>query len=161
MFRVFLYFPVLFICSWLFYIINLYYESFFYSFPFFLFWLPHSIWSSRPVIRFKPQLQPTSQQLWQRQILNPLCQARDQTCALALRRHNRFQCAIRELLKSFLFSFFFLISSSLKKNWHIKLYLGSSHYSTAEMNQNTNEDAGSISSLTQCVRDLVLLWAVM
>ena len=36
----------------------------------------------------KPQLQHKLQ-LWQRWILNPLCQARDQTCVLALQIHSR------------------------------------------------------------------------
>ena len=43
-------------------------------FFFFFFWPHHSIWSSRPGIRSELQWQP-KQQLRQRRILNPLCQA--------------------------------------------------------------------------------------
>ena len=57
------------------------------TFFFFLFWPPRGIWSSGPGTRSEQQLRPKLQ-LWQRQILNPLCRAGDQTYVPALpRRH--------------------------------------------------------------------------
>ena len=46
----------------------------------------------RPGISSKPQFWPNLQ-LWQRQTLNLLCRAGDQTCVPALPRHHRSHCA--------------------------------------------------------------------
>ena len=57
---------------------------------------------SRPGIRFELQLW----QLWQRWILNPLCQVRDRTCVPVLPRHKSC-CATVGTPCSRVFSFFF------------------------------------------------------
>ena len=61
--------------------------------PFFLFIFGHPSAYGVPGsgVRSEPQVQP-KQQLWQRQILNPLCWAGDQTCIPALPRHRQSHC---------------------------------------------------------------------
>ena len=62
-----------------------------YFFFFSFFGRPTAYGVPRPGIRFEPQLQ-TKPQPWQRQILNPLCRAGDQTCIPALPRRHRSCC---------------------------------------------------------------------
>ena len=62
-----------------------------FFFFFFHFWPPHSIRSFQARIRSELQLQPKPQ-LWQCQILNPLCWARNQTFVLAPPRHRQSHC---------------------------------------------------------------------
>ena len=68
--------------------------SLFFSFSFSFFWgggCPAAYGVPRSGIRSEPQLSPRLQ-LWQCQILNPLCWARDQTCVPALSRHRWSYC---------------------------------------------------------------------
>ena len=74
-------------------------------FSFFLkkiFGCPIAYWVAGPEIRFKAQLLPKPQ-LWQSWILNPLCQAHDQTCFPALPRYCQSCCATA--LAPYFFSF--------------------------------------------------------
>ena len=62
---------------------------FFFFFPFSFLAIPHGV--PGPGIRSELKSWPKPQ-VWQRQILNPLCQAQDQTCVPALPRCGRSHC---------------------------------------------------------------------
>ena len=76
---------------------------FFFSFLFFFFGHPMAYGVPGPGIRFQPKSRP-KQQLWQCQILNPLCQAGDRTCLPALPRRHPPRCATAGTPKEFGFN---------------------------------------------------------
>ena len=71
-------------------------------------------------IRSEPQLGPTTKELWQPQALNPLCQAGDWTCGLALRRDCRSCCATAGSLKHHFYDTASKVSGCLILPWSVR-----------------------------------------